>query len=129
MTNTVYWEDHEVGHIEWGTEVVADKEEMLDYGRRYEPWSFHVDEDAAAHTPFGGLIASGGYIIALWYLSGQSIWFRDCQAWAFLGGFDWQLKVLLPMRPDDRLHASGRCWRSLPSASRDGACGGTSWSS
>jgi acyl dehydratase len=116
MTNALYWNDFEVGHVEWGAEVVADREEMLDYGRRYDPWPFHVDEDAAARTPFGGLIASGGYIISLWYLSGQGIWFRDGQAWAFQGGFDWRLKFLLPVRPDDRLRAKWTLLEKRPSS-------------
>jgi acyl dehydratase len=38
--------------------VPFEKEGILDFGRRYDPWPFHADEQAAADTIFGGLIAS-----------------------------------------------------------------------
>ncbi len=38
---------------------------MLAYARNFDPWPMHTDEAAAAQTPFGELIASGGYTISL----------------------------------------------------------------
>jgi acyl dehydratase len=116
MTNKIYWDDFEVGRVEWGTEVVADKDELLDYARKYDPWSFHVDEEAAAQTPFGGLIASGGYTISLYYLSGRGVWNLEDRPWAFLGGFDWKLKFLLPVRPGDRLRLKWTLLEKRPSS-------------
>ena len=37
--------------------VTAD--EIIEFARRYDPQPFHVDPQAAAAGPFGGLIASG----------------------------------------------------------------------
>jgi acyl dehydratase len=111
----VYWEDVEVGHVAWGAEVIADKSAMLDYARRYDPFPFHVDEAAASETPFGGLIASGGYAISLWYLSGQDIWNRNGRTWAFLGGFDWRVRFLVPVRPGDRLRNKWTLLEKIPS--------------
>ena len=34
-------------------------EEIVRFGQRYDPQYFHVDAEAAAHSPFGGLVASG----------------------------------------------------------------------
>lgn len=116
MTNIVYWEDLDVGHVEWGTEVVVSKNEMLDYARKYDPWPFHVDEEAAARTPFGGLIASGGYTISLFYLSGQGVWNYEGRPWAFLGGFDWKLNFLLPVRARDRLRLKWTLKEKRPSS-------------
>lgn len=45
-------------------ETIVDREEMLAYNRRNDPWPFHVDEAAAARTPYGGLIASGRYTVS-----------------------------------------------------------------
>jgi acyl dehydratase len=42
---------------------------MLEFSRRNDPWPFHVDEAAAALSPYGGIVASGGYIVTLWYRS------------------------------------------------------------
>ena len=95
----VYFEDLHIGMELWGTEEIADRDEMLAYARNYDPWPMHTDEDAAALTPFGGLIASGGYTISLWYRSGHGIWHRPDWTAAFLGGFDWNVRFPQPVRP------------------------------
>ena len=50
--STIYFEDLEIGSVHLGQESVCDKDEMLEYSRRNDPWPFHVDEVAAAHSPF-----------------------------------------------------------------------------
>src|SRR2546422_3277356 len=60
---TVYFEDLEVGSVHLGRECVCDKDEMLEFSRRNDPWPFHVDEAAATLSPYGGIVASGGCII------------------------------------------------------------------
>ena len=48
------------------TEVVIGEAEIVEFARRYDPQQFHVDPDwAAAHGPFGGLIASGWHTAAI----------------------------------------------------------------
>jgi acyl dehydratase len=103
--STVYFEDLEIGSVHLGRESVCDKDEMLEYSRRNDPWPFHVDEVAAAHSPFGGIIASGGYVITPWYRSLIEIYNTPKATWAFLGGFDWKLKFLAPVRAADTLRA------------------------
>src|SRR4029453_13178026 len=63
---TVYFEDLVEGKEFVSDEVAIDKDEMLEYARKNDPWPFHVDEEAAKASPFGGLIASGGYAISLY---------------------------------------------------------------
>ena len=65
----VYFEDLEVGSVHLGRDCLCDMQEMLEFSRRNDPWPFHVDEAAAARSPFGGIVASGGYIVTLWYRS------------------------------------------------------------
>jgi acyl dehydratase len=77
---------------------------MLAYGRANDPWPFHADPEAATRSPFGGLIASGGYTITLMYRLGHEIVNQPDRAWAFLGGFDWHVKLPEPVRSGDRLH-------------------------
>ena len=100
---TVYFEDLEVGSVHLGAECVCDKNEMLEYSRRNDPWPFHIDEAEAARSPFGGIVASGGYIITLWYRSLIEIYNTPGKTWAFLGGLDWKLKFRAPVRADDTL--------------------------
>jgi acyl dehydratase len=47
-------------------EHLFSREEILDFARAYDPQPFHVDEEAAAASHFGGLIASGWHTAAAW---------------------------------------------------------------
>jgi len=99
----VYFEDIKVGDIWTSSGLVIDREEMLAYNRANDPWPMHVDAEAAAQTPFGGLIASGGYTISIMYRLGTQIWMHPDRTWAFLGGLEWNLKFREAVRPGDRL--------------------------
>jgi acyl dehydratase len=106
LQNFVYFEDLVDGRTYWGTECVADKEEMLEYARKNDPWPFHADEEAAKKYGFGGIIASGGYTITLAYRSLTGLYNAPETTWAFLGGLAWpNFKFHLPLRPGDRLRA------------------------
>ena len=100
----MYFEDLSVGDTWVSSECTVDHEEMLAYGRTNDPWPIHVDPEAAAKSPFAGLIASGGYTISLFYRLSHEIVNRPDRRWAFLGGFDWHVKFLEPVRSGDRLH-------------------------
>jgi acyl dehydratase len=100
----MYFEGLNVGDSLTSSECLVDHEEMLAYGRTNDPWPIHVDSEAAAKSPFGGLIASGGYTITLMYRLGHEILNQPDRAWAFLGGFDWHVKFVEPVRSGDRLH-------------------------
>jgi acyl dehydratase len=61
---TRYLEDFEPGQrFELGS-FTLDQDEMIDFARRFDPQPFHTDPDAARHSPFGGLIASGWHTVA-----------------------------------------------------------------
>src|SRR2546423_10205372 len=54
-----YLEDFRVGEvIDLGTATLTE-EEIVEFGRRYDPQPFHIDPEAARESVFGGLIASG----------------------------------------------------------------------
>lgn len=54
-----YFEDYQVGMVDEFGEVTVTAEEIIEFARRYDPQTMHVDAGAAAKGPFGGLIASG----------------------------------------------------------------------
>jgi acyl dehydratase len=62
----VYFEDLPAGRRIALGEVVVDRDEMLAFNRRFDPQPFHVDEDAAKASLFGGLCASGWFTASLW---------------------------------------------------------------
>ena len=100
----IYFEDLNVGDSWTTTEHPVDREEMLAYSRANDPWPIHIDPEAASKSPFGGLIASGGYTISLMYRLFHEVVNQPDRTWAFLGGFDWQVKFPEPVRAGDRLH-------------------------
>lgn len=61
----LYAEDLEVGRVyptgSW--EVTA--EDIKRFARDWDPVPFHIDDEAAAASPFGGLIASGLHTMAI----------------------------------------------------------------
>jgi acyl dehydratase len=61
-----YFEDLAIGEIAESSGVVVDREEMLDFARRYDPQYFHTDPTEAQRSIFGEVIASGIYTAALW---------------------------------------------------------------
>lgn len=41
-------------------------EAIIAFATKYDPQSFHIDEEAARHSMFGGLCASGWHTTAVW---------------------------------------------------------------
>jgi len=64
MNEPRYWEDYEVGQKFPLGSTSFTEQEIVEFGRQYDPQSFHVDRDAAAQSMFGGLIASGWQVAA-----------------------------------------------------------------
>ncbi len=62
----LYWEDIELGvRRELGSYTFTE-EEIIRFGRKYDPQPFHIYKEAAKHSIFGGLIASGWHTAAIW---------------------------------------------------------------
>ncbi|KQW38406.1 MaoC/PaaZ C-terminal domain-containing protein [Rhizobacter sp. Root404] len=105
MPTLVYFEDLEVGSVHVGSNCTCDEAEMLDFALKNDPWPFHLDLVAAAQSPFGERIASGGFIVTLWYRSLIEVYNTNHRRWVFLGGFDWKLKFVRPLRAGDSVQA------------------------
>ena len=96
-----WFEDFAVGDVSEFGPVTVTEAEIVEFAQRYDPQPFHVDPDAAAASPFGGLIASGWHTMALFmgmYVRGVLL---DS---ASLGspGVE-ELRWLAPVRPGDEL--------------------------
>lgn len=62
----LYFEDlKESMKFSLGTHTVS-REEILEFAKKYDPQPFHIDEDAASKSHFGGLIASGWHTNAIY---------------------------------------------------------------
>ena len=113
-----YWEDFPVGlETVHGThEITAD--EIMRFAREFDPQPFHVDPQAAADGPFGGLIASGWHTAALH----MSMFVRSqLLGTASMGspGVE-DLRWLVPVRPGDVLTGRSRVVDAWPSDTAPG---------
>ena len=54
-----YFEDFEVGLNFESEPTLVTKDEIIDFASKYDPQSFHLDEEAANNGPFGQLTSSG----------------------------------------------------------------------
>ena len=60
-----YFEDFEVGKtVDVGSRTVTE-EEIIAFATAFDPQPFHIDKDAAAHSIFGGVIASGWHTCSM----------------------------------------------------------------
>lgn len=111
-----YLDDFHVGEALMLGSYTMDRDEILDFGRRFDPQPFHADEEAAKKTHFGGLIASGWHTVAVLMRLMVEGYIRDS---ASMGspGVD-EVRWLRPVRPGDVLTARGTVQEVVPSRSK-----------
>jgi acyl dehydratase len=108
-----YFEDFADGdEVELGSKTVT-REEIVAFAREFDPQPFHVDDDAAALSPYGGLIASGWHTTAMFMRLYVDAILLDS---ASLGspGVE-ELRWLKPVRPGDTLTGRSRVLSTKPS--------------
>jgi acyl dehydratase len=96
-----YFEDVKVGDVMRFGRYAVTREEIVEYARQFDPQPFHLDEEAARQSLFGGLIASGWHTGAMFI---RMVVEHMTPEHATTGamGFD-DLKWLKPVRPGDVL--------------------------
>jgi acyl dehydratase len=96
-----YWEDFPVGAVrEFGGKTLS-KEDIVRFAREYDPQPFHVDEEAAKRSVFGGLIASGWQTCGLAMRMMCDAYLLDAAS-AGSPGVE-SIRWVLPVRPGDSL--------------------------
>ena len=111
-----YFEDFEVGKIiEVGQRSVTE-EEIIAFATQFDPQPFHVDQDAAAKSMYGGIIASGWHTCSMMMRMVVDGILRNS---ASLGspGLD-EIRWLKPVRGGDTLTVSTTVLESKPSSSK-----------
>ncbi|KAB2966131.1 MULTISPECIES: MaoC family dehydratase [Zoogloea] len=115
MTNR-YLDDLIVGDRFISGGLTLTEAEIIDFAFRYDPQPFHLDVNAAAESPYGGLIASGFQSIALCFrLFIQSGIFKESSIGS--PGLD-EVRWLAPVRPGDTLHSEVEVLEVRPSTSK-----------
>ena len=114
-----YFEDFVVGQKIVGEgDYLVTKEEILEFGRRWDPAPFHADEEAAQNTIFGGIVAPGAYLLAIQTCLMHRYEDRFGRSAAFARLETDQLRFKIPVRPGDRLSFELECVNKRESGSK-----------
>jgi acyl dehydratase len=111
-----YLEDYEVGQTFSSGNFRIEKERIKAFAAEFDPQPFHLDEEAAGDSIFGGLAASGWHTAAI---TMRLLVESDLKpAGGIIGaGFD-EFRWTLPVRPGDELHVESEILNVRPSKSR-----------
>ena len=60
-----FFEDYIAGSVHEFGPIPVDEQEVIEFGRRFVPLSYHIDKEAAKNSIYGRLIASGWHTAAL----------------------------------------------------------------
>jgi len=111
-----YLEDFAVGQTYASGRLRVDKERIKSFAAEFDPQPFHLDEEAARQTIFGGLAASGWHTAALTMRLLVESELRP--AGGIVGaGFD-EFRWPRPVRPGDELRVQSEVLEVRPSKSR-----------
>ncbi len=111
-----YLEDITVGQVFQSDPVTVTAEEIVEFATKYDPQYFHIDEEAAKTSIYGGLIASGWHTCAVTQQLRYACFIKDTAAMGS-PGMD-ELRWLRPMRPGDRLSIRITVQEVRPSTSK-----------
>ena len=111
-----YFEDFTPGQvIELGQRTI-EKDEIIAFARQFDPQVFHLDEEAAKKSIYGGLIASGWHTGSLMMRMLYDGLVKDTLSMGS-PGVD-ELRWLKPVRPGDLLSARLTVTECIPSRSK-----------
>ena len=63
---TLYWEDFREGEVREFGHAEVRLDDVVRFASEFDPQPFHLDEQVAAGSVFGGLAASGWFTAGLW---------------------------------------------------------------
>ena len=111
-----YFEDFTPGEtIELGRHTIT-KDEIIRFAKEFDPQPFHLDEDAAKRSIFGGLLASGWHTGSITMRLLYEGLVKDTLSMGS-PGVD-ELRWLKPVRPGDTLSARLTVVECIPSRSK-----------
>jgi len=108
-------EDYEPGWSSQSPDYLVREEEILEFGRRFDPRPIHTDPEAAARSHFGGLVAPGCLVFCIRSSLAAQLPVQP----ALVAGLGVEaLDLPLPVRPGDRLRLRVECLDRRVSRSR-----------
>jgi acyl dehydratase len=111
-----YLEDFAAGQIYGSGRITVEEDRIKTFAAEFDPQPFHLDEDCARRSIFGGLAASGWHTAALTMRLLVESEFKPVGG--IIGaGFD-EFRWPLPVRPGDELRVESDVLEVRPSKSR-----------
>ena len=118
MTNSdeLYFEDFTPGSCFRTRGATLTEAQIIDFAWANDPQPFHINKQAAAESPYGGIIASGFQTLIVAF---RLFYAEHIMNAASMGssGMD-ELKWLAPVRPDATLRVEAEVLESRPSRSK-----------
>lgn len=114
---TLYFDDIQIGDRREVGDYTFTREEILEFGRRFDPQPFHVDEQAAKRSPYGGLIASGWHTVSVCMRIVVTSMLGEESGSLGSPGAD-EIRWLKPVRPGDTLRVLTEVIEKRPSSSK-----------
>jgi len=111
-----YFEDYVEGDVHRFGTIAVEADEMIAFAKRFDPQTMHTDPEAAKHTAFRGLIASGwhtGGLVMRLYVEHYLTHVASLAS----PGLD-ELRWLKPVRPGDTLSVRVTVLKTAPSKSK-----------
>jgi len=111
----LYLDDFHVGQRFASATHVIDAAQIKAFAREFDPQPFHLDEEAAKSTMFGGLVASG------WHTAAITMRLQVESGLPIAGGIigiGGEMNWPRPTRPGDVLHVVSEVKEVTPSRSR-----------
>ena len=111
-----YWEDLVVGEVVETGSYTFTAEDIKEFASKYDPQPFHVDEETAKTSIFGGLIASGWHTSAVCMRLLVGGWVKDVASMGSPGADE--IRWLRPVRPGDTVTLRVELLEKTPSKSK-----------
>ena len=115
--NAVYFEDCAVGDQHRSIAMIVDKSEIIEFATKWDPQPWHIDEDLAKQSLFGGLTACSAHIFSLFCVVSQQ-WENGEQQQVLCSlGFD-EMRMHKPLYAGDRVYCRNTIELARDSRSR-----------
>jgi acyl dehydratase len=115
MPTGLYLEELSIGQRFTSSALTVTEAEIKDFAAKFDPQPFHLDDDAAKLTLFGGLAASGWHTAAL--TMRMLVEGGAPLAGGIIGGGG-EISWPRPTRPGDTLHVEAEVVEIIPSKSK-----------
>lgn len=117
MSHNLYFEDLHIGHKIRTDSYIVSAEEIISFATQYDPQPMHMDAEAAKHSIFGELVASGWHTLAI--TMRLMVLAKPLGDIPLVGLGGDEVRFLRPLRPNDVVHVEAEISDKRPASKPD----------